>query len=78
MSYNLTRWIEDADARRCHEAARFDRRFAIRETQHLHLGKAIAGATSWFRQNVSRAAPAPRPGVGCHVVAFCRHPREHG
>lgn len=74
MSSDLTRWIEDAEARRYHEAAQFDRSLPIREKQYFHLGKAIASLTSRLRHSVGREVPT---SIGCQVLACRAHPR-HG
>jgi hypothetical protein len=74
MSHSsLTRWIEDADARRFSEAARFDH--GIADTHFLHLGNAIANLPSWFRQNVSRESLA---AIGCNALAQFRRPQAAG
>lgn len=62
---NLTRWIEDADARRFHDSAVFDRHLPIEEAQHLHLGTAIANLSCWLRRSVTRDALA---AIGCRVL----------
>jgi hypothetical protein len=49
MSYgNMTRWIEDAEARNFSEAAMFDRTLTIAGSRRRHLGDAIANLPSWF------------------------------
>jgi hypothetical protein len=64
MSHDLTRWIEDADARRFHQAALFDRSLEITEAHYLHLGGAVANLSSWLRHHVSRDALA---ALGCQL-----------
>jgi hypothetical protein len=65
MAHDLTRWIEDADARRFNEAALFDRSLEISENHYVHLGDAIANLTSWLRHHVNRDTLA---STGCHVL----------
>jgi hypothetical protein len=55
---NLTRWIETAEARRVHEAAMFDRPRGGGERQHMHIGAAMANASSWVRHGIGRHALA--------------------
>ena len=70
---NLTRWIEDADARRFHESAVFDRHLPIEEAQHLHLGRAIANLSYWLRRSVTRDSLAL---IGCGVLGPRGRSRE--
>ena len=65
MARDLTRWIEDADARRFNEAALFDRSLGIDEHHYVHLGHAVANLTSWLRHHVSRDSLA---SIGCQVL----------
>jgi hypothetical protein len=65
MAHDLTRWIENADARRFNEAALFDRSLNIEEHHYMHLGDAIANLSSWLRHHVSRDTLA---SIGCHVL----------
>jgi len=77
MSHDLTRWIEDADARSFSEAAMFDRRLVPAENHYLHLGDTIANISSWLRQGVSHESLS---AIGCHALAHLRphpHDREH-
>ena len=67
---NLTRWIEDADARRCYEAASFDRDAGATETHYLDLGVKIAKLPSWLWHSVNRTPPAT---IVCPTVAHIRH-----
>jgi hypothetical protein len=69
---NLTRWIEDADAREFGKAAMSGCNLTISETQHLHLGEAITRLPSWFRLNVGRASLAL---IGCQALAYIRWPQ---
>jgi hypothetical protein len=62
---NLLRWIEDADARRFHEAALFDRSLQTSESHYLHLGEVVANLTAWLRHGVSRDTLTT---IGCHVL----------
>lgn len=73
MSHNLTRWIEDAEARRFHEAALFDRQLQIGEAHYLHFGGAIANLTSWLRHKISREALA---SIGCQVMLHHGHDHD--
>jgi hypothetical protein len=61
---NLTRWIEDADARHVLENAMVVR--SIGESHFLHLGETIAKVSSKVRQSVSREALI---SLGCHALA---------
>lgn len=65
MSHDLTRWIEDAEARRFHEAALFDRSLGVSENHYIHLGEVVANLTSWLRHRVSRESLA---SIGCQVL----------
>ena len=65
MAHDLTRWIENADARRFNEAALFDRNLGIEEHHYMHLGDAIANLSSWLRHHVSRDTLA---SIGCQVL----------
>jgi len=67
---NMTRWIENAEARKFHEAAMFDGR-GITESHYLHLGETIAKVPSWLSHNLSREALV---AIGCHALAYARHP----
>jgi hypothetical protein len=60
---NLTRWIEDADARHIVESATFDR--DIGESHYLHLGEAIAKVSSRVRHSISRETLS---SIGCHAL----------
>jgi len=53
---NMTRWIEDADARNFSEAAMFDRSPTLAPSRRRYLGEAIANLPSWFHAHV----PGPR------------------
>jgi hypothetical protein len=67
---NLTRWIEDADARRCSDAAAFDRSGGVTESHYLDLGAKIAKLPSWLWRGVHREPPA---AIACPKVAHIRH-----
>jgi hypothetical protein len=73
MSHNLIRWIEDADARRFHQAALFDRSLEISESHSLHLGEAVANLTYWLRHRVTRDWLSK---AGCCVTADHADPRD--
>jgi hypothetical protein len=73
MAHNLTRWIEDAEARRFHEAALFDRNLEIGETHYLHVGEAIANLTTWLRHKINGETLA---AIGCQVLL--RHHAGNG
>jgi hypothetical protein len=66
---NLTRWIEDADARKCYEAASFDRDASVAETHYVELGAKIAKLPSWLWRSVSRE---PQAAVACPAVVYIR------
>ena len=54
---NLTRWIEDAEAREfCRDAAFWA---GVEEKQHLHLGEIIATIAEWWHHNVPKEACDP-------------------
>jgi hypothetical protein len=59
---NMTRWIEDAEARRFNKAAMFARG-NVRESRYLHLGETIAKVPSWFRHGIGRTAPTTGSGA---------------
>ena len=48
MSHDLTRWIEDAEARRFRLAAAFDQSSVVSARHHHRLGEAIAKVPVWF------------------------------
>jgi hypothetical protein len=48
MSHDLTRWIEDAEARRVRQTAAFDRSSVVPVRHHDPLGEAIAKVPAWF------------------------------
>jgi hypothetical protein len=73
MSQNLTRWIEDADARKFHEAALFDRSLDISERQYLHLGGAIANLSSWLRHRINRGFLT---SIGCQISTDHQQPHD--
>jgi hypothetical protein len=62
---NLTRWIEDADARHVLENAMVDRNIAIGESHYLHLGETIAKVSSRVRHSTSREALR---SIGSHAL----------
>ena len=61
MSHNnLTRWIEDAEARQVLVTAQVERGWTVGESHCVHLGKAIIRVPFWSRQgseSESRRAP---------------------
>jgi hypothetical protein len=65
----LTRWIEDADARRCYEAASFDRGAGVNETHYLDLAAKVAKLPTWLWRSVNRE---PQVAIACPVVAYIR------
>jgi hypothetical protein len=72
MSHNnLTRWIEDAEARIVSENAIFERRWNATESHYLHLGETIAKVPSWIRHGID---PETLEAIGCHALAYVRHP----
>ena len=73
MSHNLIRWIEDADARRFHQSALFDRSLDITECHSLHLGEAVANLTFWLRHRVTRDWLTK---VGCQLPVDLTDPRD--
>jgi hypothetical protein len=60
MSHDLTRWIEDAEARRYREAAAFDGNWAVSGRRHHPLGQAIASVPSWFHSLTHVGSIRPR------------------
>jgi hypothetical protein len=68
---NLTRWIEEAEARRFNAEATANCNFATTESYYLHLGKAIAKVPSWFHDSVSCNSVAT---MSSQVLARLRHP----
>ena len=67
---HLTRWIEEAEARRFSELAEFERSPKIAEDHFLHLGDVIAHLPTWFRREVSRDSLA---AIGCPARVHLRH-----
>jgi hypothetical protein len=65
MSHDLTRWIEDAEARRFSEAVMFERGVGGGERHFLHLGDVIAHLPTWLRLGASHETLA---SIGCHTV----------
>jgi hypothetical protein len=60
MSHShLTRWIEDADARRFAESALFERRLAVSDPHPRSLGGAISQLPAWLNAHLRR--PTTRP-----------------
>jgi len=60
---NLTRWIEEADARHVCEAAMFDQSWSATECHRLHLGFDILATPRRYLRN-----------FGGHALACARHP----
>jgi hypothetical protein len=52
MSNRMTRWIEDAEARRFTDTVRFERSRRFAERRHAHLGDAIGKITASFNFTV--------------------------
>lgn len=76
MSHDLTRWIEDAEARRFSEAVTFERGIEFNERHFLHLGDVIAHLPTWLRHGVSHESLA---SIGCHtIVPFRRQAGRRG
>jgi hypothetical protein len=48
MSHDLTRWIEDAEARRFRQAAAFDQSWVAPTRRQDLLGETIARVPAWF------------------------------
>lgn len=53
MPHDLTRWIEDAEARRFTNEVLFERGAQLTEAQHFHLGDRIVHLTSQLRQGAA-------------------------
>lgn len=75
MSHDLSRWIEDAEARRFTEEVMFEPGARLTEEQHFHLGDQIVQLTSQLRHGVSREFLA---SIGSHAIAFVRGKPGHG
>jgi hypothetical protein len=75
MSHDLSRWIENAEARRFTDEVTFERGGRLTEAQHFHLGDQIVHLTSQLRHGVSRELLA---SIGSHAIAFVRRKPEHG
>lgn len=80
MSHDLTRWIEDADARQFSQAVMFERDIKFSERHFMHLGDviahlpgAIAHLPTWLRLGVSHQSLA---SIGCHTVVPFRRPTD--
>lgn len=73
MSHNnLTRWIENAEARQFVKMATSERKPQPSETQYLHLGEAIARVPSWLRHGIGCDSLTT---LGHHALAYVRRPR---
>lgn len=73
MSHDLTRWIEDADARQFSQAVMFERDIKFSERHFMHLGDVIAHLPTWLRLGVSHQSLA---SIGCHTVVPFRRPAD--
>jgi hypothetical protein len=71
---NLTRWIEDAEARKFAETASFDRSGSETEGHFLDLGALISKVPTWFRRSVSHEVPAV---IAYPAFAHIRHRHTH-
>jgi hypothetical protein len=60
MSHDLTRWIEDAEARRYRQAAAFDGSWAVSARRRHGLSEAIAQVPSWFHALTHVGSIRPR------------------
>jgi hypothetical protein len=72
--HDLTRWIEDADARQFGETAALNGYLVPAETHYVHLGDAVAHLGSWLRHEVSRESLA---SIGSHALSYLRRHDEH-
>jgi len=68
---NLTRWIEDAEARKFYETAMAEQHVGTVENHYLRLGETVARIPSWFHHRVTCESLM---AMGCHAVAYARHP----
>ena len=73
MPRDLTRWIEEADARRFGEAVTFERGPELRERHFMHLGNTIAHLPTWLRHSVRHDTP---PSTAHHNVIFIHRATE--
>lgn len=62
MSHDLSRWIEQAEARRFGEEVAFERGVRLAEGQYFDLGNRIVGIGRDFLS-----------AVGSHAIALVRH-----
>jgi hypothetical protein len=69
--YDMTKWIENAEARHVFESAMVGRDWTVTESHYVHLGKAIAKVPVWSRQAVSRESLL---SFGSQALALVRHP----
>jgi hypothetical protein len=73
---NLTRWIEDAEARQVLETAMVGRGWVVSERHYLHLGATIAKVPCWSHQPIGGSLAS----FGSHALARFRHslsPKHH-
>jgi hypothetical protein len=73
---NLTRWIEDAEARQVFETAMVGRGWAVTERHYLHLGTAVATVPCRPGQTVGGSLVS----IGSHALACFRRslsPKHH-
>jgi hypothetical protein len=68
---NLTRWIENAEARQVLETAQVGRGWSVNESHFLHLGEMIAKVPFWHHHPADRDALA---ALGGDMLALIRHP----
>lgn len=73
MSRDLSRWIEEADARRFGEAVTFERGPELRERHFMHLGNTIARLPTWLWHSVRHDTP---PSTAHPNVTFIRRPMD--
>lgn len=66
MSHDLSRWIEQAEARRFGEEAAFEQRLRPADAQYIHLGDRIVGVSRDFLAT-----------IGSHAVALVWRKPDH-
>ena len=67
--HDMTRWIEDADAR-CVQLTAQSEHPEIAEQHYMDLGHAIANLSSWLHHGISREQLT---AMGSHMLSHLRH-----
>lgn len=68
---NLTRWIEDAEARQVLETAQVGRGWTVSENHYLDLGRSVMKVPFWPHHGGTCESLVT---LGCHALSRVRHP----